>query len=171
MHWAARPSWHSLPPSYSWHVGVTWLQSRRGLAQRSAQHAQDHTRIAPASYEIAQGQSVSQPPYQADAERWASMAAFDVSGVFDALEAAQVDGVRVTSIDLQAHSREVLVEVEGPDLVAILKYIERLNASNPAFSGAWRVLRTRQDNGLQAAALARYGFPSSTATALGTLGR
>jgi len=71
----------------------------------------------------------------------ARLAAFPLDQVFASVESAQVSGVVVTLLDIDAAEGTVRLEVEFVDLDALLKYVSALNAGEP--TPRWRLWSTR----------------------------
>jgi hypothetical protein len=73
--------------------------------------------------------SASQPPtYAVDARHRMALSAFDSAGVLRSVESAQIPGAKVTSLEIDAESRRVQLELEvtGADVAAA--YLLALNA-------------------------------------------
>jgi hypothetical protein len=71
------------------------------------------------------------PAYAADAAAVAKLAAFPLDRVLSSLEAAQVQGVKVVSVETSASEATARVELEFTDHTALLNYLEVINAGEP----------------------------------------
>ena len=73
--------------------------------------------------------SASQPPtYAVDARHRMALSSFDSAGVLRSLESAQVPGAKVTSLEIDAESRHVQIELEVTSADVAAAYLLALNA-------------------------------------------
>ena len=89
------------------------------------------------------------PAYTQDAEAISRQAGFDAGRVLAAIEAAQVVGVKVSSVEILPPEQTARVELEVNDPAALLQYLEQLNAGMEGAPG-WRLLRTQSATGTAA---------------------
>jgi hypothetical protein len=82
--------------------------------------------------------------YAADAQRWATIAAFDSAGLLAALEATRVPNVRLTSVAIQPERAWASLDLASDQVEQVLAYVEELNRNDP--TGAW-VLRSMREAG------------------------
>jgi len=71
------------------------------------------------------------PVYASDAAAVAKVAGFPVDRVLLSLESAQVQGVKVTGLEISASEGSARVELEFADHTALLAYLEAINAGEP----------------------------------------
>ncbi len=81
------------------------------------------------------------PLYANDAAALAKMASFPVDRVFTALESTQVEGVKLTAIEITAHDGEVRVNLEFAEYAMLLRYLEEINAGEP--TPRWALLQAQ----------------------------
>jgi hypothetical protein len=102
-------------------------------------------------------QQQTPPAYAKDAAELAKLAAFPVEQVFAALESAQVQGVRLSSLEVLPAEATARAEIEFSDHEALLRYLDALNTGEQ--TPRWIL------------AQARLGGSGGTNTATVTLGR
>ncbi len=90
----------------------------------------------------APAQAAAEPAYFKDALELSELAAFDAGMVLRVLEAVQVVGVKVTSLDMVPKDGGSRVELEVADSTALLQYLEQLNAGTEP-PHIWQLLRTQ----------------------------
>lgn len=93
------------------------------------------------------------PAYAADAQRVAAMASFPLQGVLAALESVSAPTVELGSVEVDTAAARVRVEVQFGVYAELLKYVEQLNAGEPA--PRWWLVQARA---------AAAGSPTGTAT-------
>lgn len=121
---------------------------RLPIGVRSAERAQDlQSRLALAKGRAATAVQATPEPaasvapaYAADAARVVQLASFPTGEILDHIETVRIPGVRLTRIEISAHSAQVLLEIEAPDLQALLQYVGKLHANDSRFS--WRLVRS-----------------------------
>jgi hypothetical protein len=91
--------------------------------------------------------------YAADAQRWATIAAFDSAGLLAALEATRVPNVRLTSVSMQPERASASVDLTSAQVEQVLAYIEELNRNDP--TGAWVLRSVREGGGSYAGTVER----------------
>lgn len=127
-----------------------WQALSAGRARTEAlQERLDATRATDAARAASAAEA---PPYAADAQRWMALARVDGTGVLRAVESAQVTGVKVIAIDVDAENRRVELEAEVTSAEVAASYLQALNAG--ADRPAWALVRL-QAQGLTESALFR----------------
>lgn len=81
------------------------------------------------------------PVYASDAAAVAKVAAFPLDRVLLSLESAQVQGVKVTSLEISATDSTARAELEFADHAALLGYLEAVNAGEP--TPRWALLQAQ----------------------------
>ena len=81
------------------------------------------------------------PPYQASAEEMLREASSQWPAALTALETIKVPGIRVIAVDIAPAEMQMQVEVQFEEYSALLKYVEDLNAGEPA--RRWTLLRAQ----------------------------
>lgn len=71
------------------------------------------------------------PIYASDAAAVAKVAAFPVDRVLLSLESAQVQGMKVTGLEVSASEGRARAELEFADHATLLAYLEAINAGEP----------------------------------------
>jgi hypothetical protein len=82
-----------------------------------------------------------EPAYARDAAAIAKIARFPLDRVLVSLESAQVQGVKVTSLELSAVEATARAELEFADHAALLNYLEAINAGEP--QPRWALMRAQ----------------------------
>lgn len=72
--------------------------------------------------------------YAVDAAQLAKAARADLAGVFASLESAQVQGLRVSTLEVNTAERQVRIELELRQTSDLLRYLDAINAGEPADS-------------------------------------
>jgi hypothetical protein len=126
------PQWHALS---SGRDRVADLQAQVD-AMQAAQASQAASAAAP-------------PAFSLDVRRRMALAAFDVGGVLRSIESAQVAGARLTSLDVDADSRRVELEVEVASANVAAGYLRELNAGLD--KPAWSLVRVQMHGGTESA--------------------
>lgn len=130
-------------------VGLTLAAAYRlPTGVRSVERAQDlEGRLVLARGRAAMGVqptlepvAAAAPAYGADAARLAQLASFPTGEVLDQIEAVRIPGVRLTRLEISAHNAQVSLELEAPDLRAVLQYVGKLHDNDSRFS--WRLVRS-----------------------------
>jgi hypothetical protein len=81
--------------------------------------------------EEARARALVEPPYARDAGEVAKTAVFPLPRVLQSLEAARVEGVRVTAVEMSASDGAVRIQVEFSAHEALQRYVEDINAGEP----------------------------------------
>jgi hypothetical protein len=100
------------------------------------------------------------PLYAREAIQIAMAAGFDVGQVLAAIESAQVEGVRVRSLDVQTTERSIRLDIEFVSAVPLGDYLSSLNVGLPD-SEHWqmqRVVAPTADSTGRATLLTRASF-------------
>lgn len=84
----------------------------------------------------------AEPPYAKDAAAIARIASFDTAGIFAAIEATQVRGVRVTQLEILPAESVARVELEILEPKALTEYLEVINVGVDT-GPRWHLVRTR----------------------------
>lgn len=95
------------------------------------------------------------PPYAKDAAVIARMAAFPLDRVLRVLESVRIEGIRLTSVDISTEEGSVRAELRYASLDVLLRYVDELNAGEPA--PRWRLQQaqaSKQDPGADNAGVA-----------------
>jgi len=80
-------------------------------------------------------------PYAQDAAAVARLAAFPIDRVLGSLEAAQVQGIKLTALDVSATEGSVKAELEFTDNDTLMHYLAELNAGEP--KPRWRLIQAQ----------------------------
>ena len=81
------------------------------------------------------------PPYAKDAAAFAKLAGFPLNRVLRSLETVQIEGVRVTAIDVDAPEDLVRVELEQASGEILMRYLGELNAGEE--KPRWQLVQMR----------------------------
>lgn len=100
------------------------LRASNDALQREVQEQLERARLAEAAKQVP-------PPYAADALKQVRIAGFPLQGVLVALETVTVPGVSLVSVNVDATTGLVRVEVQFGAYVELLSYVEQLNAGEP----------------------------------------
>ncbi|MET0383536.1 MAG: hypothetical protein ABW032_08950 [Burkholderiaceae bacterium] len=100
--------------------------------------------------------SASAPAYARDALAIARTSSFDVGGALRSVEAAQMAGAKTVSIDIDAESRTVSIDLEVAHADMATAYVEALNAGDDR--RPWTLSRLQAQGGGALAAI-RGEFP------------
>lgn len=111
----------------SWHAATLLLELQ--TVRREA--ASSAARVSAGSADLLQPRApAAPPPYESDAAAIAAVAAFDTSGVLDAVEAVQVPGVRLTNLDVSAVEGSIRANLEVTELRDALRYVDQINVAD-----------------------------------------
>lgn len=107
------------------------------VAQRTAE------RVAAAAADRIRSQTpVAEPPYAKDAAAIARIASFDTAGIFAAIESTQVQGIRVTQLEISPADSMARIELEILEPKALMEYIQVINTGLDT-GPRWQLVRTR----------------------------
>jgi len=81
------------------------------------------------------------PPYLEDARRIVAIASMPVDGILRSIERVRIPGVRVLTLDIQAVSGQVRLEIEANDLGQVSQVLDELNAGHEVPRWAWSTTR------------------------------
>lgn len=124
-----------------WQALASARDNTAGLRTRfDAQRASQASRAASAS---------QPPPFADDARRRIATSSFDAAGVLRSLESAQVAGAKVTSLDIDAESRQVELELEVTSADVAAAYLSALNAGLD--TSQWTLSRLQVQGGTETA--------------------
>lgn len=97
-----------------------------------------------------QAASASQPPtYAVDARHRMALSSFDTAGVLRSVESAQIQGAKVTSLEVDAESRHVQLELEVTSADVAAAYLLALNAGLD--KPQWTLSRLQMLGGVESA--------------------
>ncbi|MED5621561.1 hypothetical protein [Ideonella sp. BN130291] len=127
----------------AWRLQERWstLQSEMAGLSARIELARQAQRAA------AEDRSV-EPAYAKDAAALAHVSAFPLDKVFAAVEAARVEGVKVTALEVSANIGTARVDVECVGYDALLKYMAALNAGE--MPARWRLRQAQAGDLLRA---------------------
>ena len=130
-------------------IGARDWQQWQSLSAKSARVDALLAQLASArAATAAQAASAAEPPpFAADAKRWMTLAALDGTGVLRAVESARVVGAKMITIDVNAESRRVELEVEVTSAEVAAAYLEALNAGED--SPQWTLARLQTQGGIE----------------------
>jgi hypothetical protein len=109
-----------------WLAWGDWQRLVEAKRQRDAMQAQLNQREQELRDE--QARLAIPKPYAKDAQAILRIASFPSDQVLKALEATQIEGVKVTSIDLSPEAGTARVELEFTDQGQLMRYIDDINA-------------------------------------------
>ncbi len=102
--------------------------------------------------QASQAASASQPPsYAVDARHRMAVSSFDSAGVLRSVESAQVSGAKVTSLEIDAETRHVELELEVTSADVAAAYLRALNAGLD--KPQWTLSRLQVQGGVESALL------------------
>jgi len=128
----------------SWHAWADWEKLK--TARREVQELQAKL-SAREQQAREQAALLARPkPYAKDVAEIVRVASFPTGQVLSALENTQIEGVRVTSIDLNPETATAKVELEFFDQVQLMKYLEEINAGEE--KSRWVLLQAKMQKGL-----------------------
>jgi hypothetical protein len=132
---------------FGWRTVETWQAVQVLKARNDEFRARiDARRLAQAA---AAASAATPPPWAEDARRLAGIAAFDLEGVLLNVEAAQVEGVRLRTMDVSPSEASARLEIDAPSTEAVLAYVQALNAGLP--TAVWHLERLQSDPSVQTA--------------------
>jgi hypothetical protein len=109
-----------------WQAWCDWQKLLQ--AQREQQVVQAQL-VQRAQARLARELRLAQPkPYAKDAAELVRLASFPTDKVLRALETTQIEGVKVTSIDINPESATARVALEFTDQAQLMQYLEKVNA-------------------------------------------
>ena len=126
-----------------------WVQLQ---ASRAAETELEVTRTKVAQQEALQlereAQAAIAKPYAEDAAEIVRIASFPIDQVLHALEATLIQGVRITTLEINTAAAIVKVELEFGDQTQLMRYMEQINTG--AEKPRWALVQakmTRSANG------------------------
>ncbi len=100
--------------------------------------------------QVSQAASALQPPsYAVDARHRMAVSSFESGGVLRSVESAQVSGAKVTSLEIDAESRHVDLELEVTSADVAAAYLRALNAGLDR--PQWTLSRLQVQGGVESA--------------------
>lgn len=125
----------------SWHTWQEWRTLQ--AAETALQQAQAKQAEQAAKERALQAELAKPKPYAKDAAEVVRIASFPTDQVLHALEVTLVEGVRVTSIDLNPDAATARVELEFDDAGQLMKYLEQINAGDE--KPRWSLLQAKMN--------------------------
>jgi hypothetical protein len=110
--------------------GWTGWTLRRQALSAETQAAQLAAKLDAAlqSWARALGTDKPEAAYSRDADAIVRLAAFPIADILASIESAQVQGVKVTALEVSAAERTARAELEYDDQEALMRYMDRINA-------------------------------------------
>lgn len=128
------------------------LRSMRLVLQTKLVQSQERLRDLQQKIDAETALRSVRPPYYDDAMAVVKTASFPWQQVFAALEGSRVQGVRVVSVEIDASSGAVKVELEGATQESLMQYLEEINAGE--IQGRWALVQTQAGSVSGSAAVA-----------------
>ena len=138
--------------------GAAWQGTLAAVAWRHLDDEKAKTQILSQQIELARATfaaraaSAAAPgPLAADAKHMIALASFDAEGILRSIESVQVQGAKVSQLDIDTDSRRVEIQLDITSADVATTYVQDLNAGND--HPIWVLSRVQSQGTAQSASI------------------
>jgi hypothetical protein len=138
--------------------GAAWQGVRAGEAWQHLEDERASTRALSQKVQLSRvafaaraASAVATAPFAADAKHLMALASFDAAGVMRSIESVQMQGAKVSQLDIDTDARRVEIQLDITSADVASTYVQDLNAGD--YHPIWVLSRVQSQGSAQSATI------------------